>query len=429
METRRKFLQASATAAVFSRSVLGANDRVQMAIIGTGNRGGQVFQGFSQHKDQVFVAACDVARDRLDSFVSKAPNKMTTFTDYRKVLERKDIDAVLITTPDHWHAPIMIAAIQAGKDVYVEKPISNKIEPAQQMVDAVHKSDRIVQVGLQQRSWDHFAEAVKLVHDGYIGNVTHASTIYSNYMPVPVMDPTTPVPDTLDWEMYQGPVAHRAYSPMRQRRWRAYYDYGGGMITDWGVHLVDIAHWGMKADSKVAKMTSSSAGYIGVANPDLDQTPNAFAITWEYDDFIMTFMNAEIPNPAEPDFPLWGTYWYGSKGVLMVNRLGYKVWPKTAFPSAPTPAQTNRGQATLPQSVPAGPPIEAKSYKNPLAWGADATPLHVRNFLDCVKSRKQPVATIDIGFHSSLPCIIALLSIRNKRQYAWDAAAKTAKPA
>ena len=147
----------------------------------------------------------------------------------------------------------------------------------------------------------------------------------------------------------------------------------------------------------------------------LEQTPSAFAITWEYDNFIMTFMNAEIPNPAAQDIPLWGTYFYGRKGVALINRLGYKIWVKPA-------AAGRRG-------APPEPPIEAKFFKNPKGWAGDATPLHARNFLDCVKSRQQPIAHIDIGYHSSLPCIIALLSIRNKRQYAWDSASNTAKPA
>ena len=414
MQTRRNFIHASAATAALSRSVLGANDRVQMAIIGTGSRGTLVHEGFTQHNDQVFVAACDVARDRLDQFVTKA-GKMATFTDYRKVLEQKDVDAVLITTPDHWHAPIMIAAVEAGKDVYVEKPISNTIEPAQRMVEAVHRTKRIVQVGLQQRSWNHFQESIKLLQDGYIGPITHTTNIYNNYMRPAVVDPVQPVPDTLDWEMFQGPAKRHEYAPSRQRGWRAYYDYGGGMITDWGVHLVDISQWGMSADSKIAKLTSSSSSYLDVPNPDPEQTPSAFAITWEYDNFIMTFMNAEIPNPAAQDIPLWGTYFYGRKGVALINRLGYKIWAKPAAPG-------RRG-------APPEPPIEAKFFKNPKGWAGDATPLHARNFLDCVKSRQQPVAHIDIGYHSSLPCIIALLSIRNKRQYAWDSASNTAKPA
>ncbi len=409
LENRRTFIQATATAAAFSRSILGANDRVQMAIIGTGGRGTLVHSGFTSHDDQVFVAACDVAGDRLDQFVTKSGGKMATFTDYRKVLDLKDVDAVLITTPDHWHAPIMIDAVAAGKDVYVEKPISNTIEPAQKMVEAVHKSDRIVQVGIQQRSWNHFQEAIKLLHGGLLGEITHSQNYYANYMRPPVVDPPQPVPDGLDWDMFQGPAKRHPYAPTRQRSWRSYYDYGGGMITDWGVHLVDTAHWGMQADNKIARMTSSSSSYLKTPNPDMEQTPPAFAITWEYDDFIMTFDNLELPNFAESNFPLWGTYFYGQKGVMLINRLGYKIIPKPA-----------RG---------GGPAIEAKSYLNPKGWRGDSTPEHARNFLDCVKSRQQPICPIDIGYHSSMPCIIALLSIRNRRQYAWDAAANTAKPA
>ncbi len=402
-------MQATATAAAVSRSILGANDRVQMAIIGTGGRGTAVHGGFTKYDDQVFVAACDVASDRLDQFVTKAGQKMATFSDYRKVLDLKDVDAVLIATPDHWHAPITIAAVAAGKDVYVEKPISNTIEPAQKMVEAVHKSKRIVQVGIQQRSWDHFQEATKLLHTGLLGQITHAENFYANYMRPAVVDPPRPVPETLDWDMFQGPAERHPYAPTRQRGWRAYYDYGGGMITDWGVHLIDTAHWGMQADDKIAKLTSSSSSYLKTPSPDREQTPTAFAITWEYDDFIMTFDNIELPNFADPNFPLWGTYFYGEKGVMLINRLGYKVIPKP-------------GRA-------GGPSIEAKSYLNPKGWRGDATPEHARNFLDCVKSRQQPRCHIDIGYHSSMPCIIALLSIRDKRQYAWDTASNTAKPA
>ena len=218
MENRRRFLQASA-AAVTARSILGANDRVQMAIIGTGTRGNQVFTGFSAHADQVFLAACDVAADRLDAFVT-SHGKMDTYKDYRRVLERKDIDAVLITAPDHQHEPILQAALSAGKDAYIEKPISNSIGPAQRMVEAVHKSDRVVQVGLQQRSWPHFQECARLIREGYIGTVRQSVMYYGNYMRVPEVDPPTPVPDTLDWQGWLGPAPRKPYAPSRQRTWR-----------------------------------------------------------------------------------------------------------------------------------------------------------------------------------------------------------------
>src|SRR6516165_6392178 len=173
-ESRRSFLKASAATLAASASVLGANDRVQMAVIGTGTRGTQVHGAFLKHKDAAFTAACDVARDRLDQFLKVNPDeKMDAYGDYRRVLERKDIDAVLITTPDHWHSPIMVAAVEAGKDVYVEKPVSNTIAAALKMVEAARTHKQVVQVGLQQRSWDHFQECAKIIQDGYIGKVTH----------------------------------------------------------------------------------------------------------------------------------------------------------------------------------------------------------------------------------------------------------------
>jgi predicted dehydrogenase len=421
MENRRKFLQASA-GALIANSARGANDRVQMAIIGTGGRGNQVFTAFSQHTDQVFLAACDVANDRLDAFVS-THGKMDTYGDYRRVLDRKDIDAVLITVPDHQHLPILQAALSAGKDVYVEKPISNSLEPAQKMVDAVHRSDRVVQVGLQQRSWPHFQECARLIQDGYIGTVRQSVIYFGNYMRVPEVDPPTAVPAALDWDGWLGPASHKPYAPSRQRSWRAYYDYGGGMITDWGVHLVDVEHWYLNADRKGPAVTTTVSGYLTTSKPDREQTPDTFSIVWQYDNYMATFTNTA---PAALDgLTGTGNYFYGDKGVLLVNRSGYRIFP-TARGMGGGRAVAGRAGAGQPGQPPANvppppPPIEARRGDG----GTDATPNHTRNFLDCVKSRQKPICDIDVGFYSSLPCIIALMAIQQGRPFAWDG--KTAK--
>jgi len=417
MKSRRRFLQASA--AVAARSVLGANDRVQMAIIGTGNRGNQVFNGFSQQTDQVFLAACDVAADRLDAFVT-IHGKMDTYRDYRRVLERKDIDAVLVTAPDHQHAPILLAALRAGKDVYIEKPVSNSIEAAQRMVEAVHKSDRVVQVGLQQRSWPHFQECARLIQDGYIGTVRQSVMYYPNYLRVPEVDPPTPVPEGLDWDGWLGPAPHKPYAPSRQRSWRAYYDYGGGMITDWGVHLADVEHWYMKADAKGPILTTAASNYFSTGKPDPDQTPDAFSIAWQYDNYIATFTNTAPP--AVDGLTGTGNYFYGDKGVLLINRSGYRIFPNASRGMGGRGGRGGQPGQPAPNLPAPPPPIEAKRGEG----GRDATPEHTRNFLDCVKSRQKPIADIDIGFYSSLPCLIALQAIRQKRQLTWDG--KTAKP-
>jgi predicted dehydrogenase len=181
---RRTFLQQAIGTAAFAATapaldmkargtgVLGANDRVRMAIIGSGGRGNQVLDSFAQLPNNVFVSACDVFKERLDSTVQRLAttgNKVEGYEDYRRVLDRKDIDALLVATPDHWHSQIVTDACAAGKDCYVEKPVSNTVEPAVRMLQAARKHDRIVQVGTQQRSWAHFQEAAGLVQSGLIG--------------------------------------------------------------------------------------------------------------------------------------------------------------------------------------------------------------------------------------------------------------------
>jgi predicted dehydrogenase len=412
MANRRDFLKASLAAAAVSRPALGANDRIQMGLIGCGTRGNMDSGFFLRHKDCVFVAAADVVKSKLNETATKLEQngaRVQQFSDYRRMLERKDIDAVLIATPDHWHSPMTVEACQAGKDVYVEKPISNAIEPAQRMVDAARQYKRVVQVGLQQRQGLHFQEAAKLVQGGLLGGVTHAILQYpGGYTTAP--EPNQDPPADLDWPMFQGPAERRAYKPSRQRRWRAYYDYGGGLVTDWGVHLVDVAHWYLNADAKAPLLTSASAQYVNISNPEHDQVPDAFIVSWTYDKFVMSFTNAAV---YDADFARHGNYFYGPRGSLWVHRGGYQVHP----------AQPRR----IPGEEPP-PPIESKTVRFKENYQDDPdTIAHTRNFLDCVKSREKPTTDIEIGFNSTLPCLLGILAIRQGRSIAWDG--RTAKPA
>jgi predicted dehydrogenase len=421
MLSRRKFLWTTAgAAAVLPRTALnasamvqGANDRVRIGVIGTGTRGTMVAEFFTRHKDCQIVAGCDVAKTRLDEFVKKlsavgpAPE---AYEDYRKILERKDVDAVLIATPDHWHGPQALEAYSAGKDVYVEKPISNAVEPAWKMVEAARANKRVVQVGLQQRQGKHFKEARQLVKDGLLGKVTHVVMQFGGaYTAAP--EPTSAPPADLNWEMFQGPAPRHPYKPSRQRRWRTYYDYGGGLVTDWGVHLVDVAHWYLDLDAKVPNVATASAQYVNVPNPERDQVPDAFIVSWQYDDVVMSFTNAV---PENPEFGLQGNYFYGPKGCLHIHRSGYQVKPNQPrrFPGAPEPP----------------PPIESRLIKDAENYFNDPnTVLQCRDFLDCIKSRNKCISDIEIGFHSTLPCLLALLAIRDGKPYKWDG--KAAVPA
>ena len=422
MESRRNFLQTTTAAALAARSAMGANDRVQVAIIGTGGRMNLLGAAFFKQPGCTVAAAVDVDRNRVDQFVTKSGTKMDTYGDYRRVLDRKDIDAVVIATPDHWHAPIMIAACEAGKDVYVEKPVSNSIPAAVKMLEAAQKYKRVVQVGTQQRSWAHFQECARMIQEGAVGDVTHVLIQWGS--PARAARPPhapQPVPEGLDWEMWQGPAERHPYTPSRRTGWRAYYDYGGALVTDWGVHWVDIIHLCLKADLKAPLLAAASARYLGTDEPDLEQVPGAFMITWKYDNFLLSFSNV-VPSSPEP--VRGGPHFCGSRGTLLVNRSGYVIRPTTVATPIYGPAP-----GSTPQRQQGPPPIEAKTMTISDAAVAEraAEVVHVRNWLDCIKSRQKPVADFEIGFHSTLPCLLGLESIRRERTFAWDPAARSSR--
>jgi predicted dehydrogenase len=244
-----------------------------------------------------------------------------------------------------------------------------------------------------------------LERDGLLGNVTHCVLLQSGGY-TQITQPTEKPPAELDWEMFQGPAPRKPYSPSRLS-WRGYYDYGGGLITDWGVHLTDIALMYMKADNKGPLLTSASAQYV-LFPKDLEQVPDVFVCSWQYDNFVMSFTNVVPPNPA---YGMQGNWFYGQRGVLHVNRSGYRVIPG------------GRGSGRGGQPAP---PLEPKSVALQENYQDDPdTKAHARNFLDCIKSRKRPTADMEIGFNSTLPCLIALLAIQQGKTFAWDG--KTAR--
>ncbi|MCC7176000.1 MAG: Gfo/Idh/MocA family oxidoreductase [Bryobacterales bacterium] len=430
MEQRRSFLKAAAGAAVVSQTVRGANNRVQMGIIGIGTRGNQVHQSFMRNNDVTFVAACEVQRNRLDQFATKAGGKMATYGDYRRLLDNKDVEAVLITAPDHWHSPMLVAACDAGKDVYCEKPVSNAIEPALRMVEAVRRTKRVVQIGCQQRSWQHFQDCGKMILDGYLGQINHCLLLFGGGgggVPQPPEKPQDPPPD-LDWEMFQGPAPRRPFVPSRLR-WRSWWDYGGGSITDWGVHLTDVMHWYMNADAKAPLLTSGMGQYVN-SREDPERAPDTFTVIWKFDKFVATFTNA-VPPPLDPSMGMsdqYGNYFFGQRGMLLVNRYGHEWRP------SPQRVPAGRGAPQSQTPPPQPPPIKAEKIMDAKGMSEDPdskfgspTVRHTRNFLDCVKSRQRPVCDMEIGFNSTLPTLLAVLSIRQGRSFTWDG--KQARPA
>ena len=395
---RRTFFMGAGSAAL-ATSAAGANDRVRFAVIGAGVRGGHMAGVFAGFEDAQCAAVCDVFKPTRDAIAAKLPGSPDPVVDYRRVLDRKDVDAVLIATPDHWHGPIMMEACQAGKDCYVEKPITNSIEVGLKMIEAARRNKRVVQVGLQQRSWQHFQENAKRVQDGMFGTVYQAQCVYRGNYLRPYEKPVDP-PAGLDWDLFQGPAERRPYTPSRQRTWRSFYDYSGGTLLDWGVHLTHIAYWYMNA--KAPLIATGSGQYVRTPCPERDQLPDSVAFTWVYDKFTMTYSNAPM---YFPQFDGQGNYFIGTLGALHVNRTGYRFWPNPPF-------------RLRPGETPPPPPFEAVDKSFPYV-GQPADAAHIRNFIDCIKSRARPLVDIEDGFYATLPCLMGVLAIRYGKTYQW----------
>ena len=466
MESRRKFLKASAAALTVAATrpifgVQGANDRIRMAVIGCGNRAGRVFDSFARQTGVQWVAACEVNKAKLDPWMNPARQtfKLDVVGDYRRILDRKDVDAVLIGTPDHWHSQQTVDAISAGKDVYVEKPASNTIPRINAMLEAYKKGKQVVQVGTQQRSWDHFIEAKKILDSGALGNVTHVTIVQPGSY-ARAKEAEQPVPAGLDWDMWQGPAPKKPFKPSRLG-FRAWYDYGGGLVADWGAHHVDVAQWFMNADRKVPIRTTANGAFLAVPDADPEMVPDTFSISWLYDNFIMTFANGEVymAPDAENKIENWGVYFVGNRGSLQVNRQGYAIRPvvphvirKQGPPPPPTAggATLGAGGTTIAPGAPGAggpggpggpggggggrgrggrggdpnlPPLEYKVYVNPRGGVEEDYPLdaHTKNFLDSMKSRQKPNAEMEIGYYAALPCLLALESMKQGKPLGWDA--------
>jgi predicted dehydrogenase len=463
MESRRDFLKAGAAAVTVAATKpmfgwQGANNRVRMAVIGCGNRAARVFDSLARHSDVQWVAGCEVNDQKLTGFMTPARQtfKLEMATDYRRILDRKDVDAVLIGTPDFSHARIMIDAVSAGKDVYVEKPASNSVPRINAMLDAFSKSKQIVQVGTQQRSWDHFQDAKKILDSGVLGKISHVIISQPGSYAQPAQ-PTQPVPAGLDWNMWQllnmdlGAPA-RDFKPSRLG-FRAWYEYGSGLIGDWGAHHVDVANWFMNADHKQPLKTAAVGSFIQRPDADPEMVPDTFSISWLYDTHTMTFANAVMARPAGSDIEGWGVFFVSGAGSLQVNRMGYALRPavpttqrKRGTPPPPTAGNVQLG--ATPAAPPAGaggfagrggrggrgggapqapadpsaPVLDYQLYINPRGGVEEDYPLdaHTRNFLDCIKSRQKPAATMEIGYNSALPCLIALESLKTGKVLGWD---------
>ncbi|MPY89387.1 MAG: gfo/Idh/MocA family oxidoreductase [Luteitalea sp.] len=413
----------SALSARESRLVQGANDRIRLGFIGVGGMGRGHLNNFMQISEAEVVVVCDVwdfARNRARKMTEPQPRgPAETESDFRRILDRKDIDAVVVATPDHWHALPTIMACEAGKDVYVEKPISHNIVEGRQMVDAARTHKRIVQVGTQQRSGLHFQEAVDMVREGKIGKVTRARTWnYGNASPRGIGSPPDGAPPAgLDWDFWLGPAPQVAFNPNRfigSFRW--FWDYAGGMMTDWGVHLLDIVQWAMNVDAPSA-ITAAGGKFV---LEDNRETPDTLEVLFEYPEFVATYSN-RFTNGYTPDGHGYGIVFYGTDGTLFVDRQGYDLYPELGETTEdPEPAYV-RLQETGQPSWSSSRTVDVGRSPRMSAPGSDQNEPHIESFLECMRTRKLPISDIEIGHRSTSTCLLGNIAYRTGHKIAWDA--------
>jgi len=393
MNRRDVFRSAAAfTAASYSR-VMGANDRVHLGLFGCGERGTSVRGVFQKSAAVEVHAVCDVYGARIDQARNKAPDAKS-FTDHRKLLEMKELDVVLIATPDHWHARITIDALNAGKDVYVEKPLTLKIEEGPPIVKAARVNDRVVQVGMQQRSGPHYIRARdEYVRAGKLGKITlartwwHGNTYHLRKAPASL----AAQPSNLDWARFLGPVKWRDYDPQQYYNFRAYLDFGGGQVTDLFTHWIDVVHMFMDQDNPIS---AAAAGGI-YHYKDGRTAPDTINVLLEYPaEWTATFEATLAPGIKGAGVEMCGT-----EGRLLITRAQFEFTP------AEKGAQTEIVKSEHDQTID-----------------------HVENFLDCVRTRKRPNGDVYIGHRSAQASHLGNLAYLQKRRIKFDPVREELQP-
>lgn len=430
---RRAFLRAgtAGTLTALSRSrIVGANDRISIGLIGCGVRGSLVTRLIRGSADDLEAAApesfgggnpdprlgplarnvevialSDVFQERVDLAKRWAPHAVG-HSDFRKLLDAKELDAVVVATPDHWHAAIAILACEAGKDVYLEKPVMYSIREGRAIREAVRRNKRIVQVGTQHRSGDHYADAARLVQGGKIGAVYFVRIWNYRHQGDMPPRPDAPVPPGLDWDFWLGPAPKVPFNPDRLG-YRNFMDYTNGVISDYGMHRFDSVHQIMGVDAPLAVASSWTHFRKLKVVGDL---PEVHQATYEYPGFVLSYecnivnshgLGGRTPGmryyaAAGADDRPHGTAFYGTEGTLFVDRIGMELYPEES--KRASKAQVERFHMNE----------------------AEPTPLHCKNFVDALRGRREPFANIDVGCHSTIAPLIGNIAATLGQKLQWD---------
>lgn len=408
MSSRRRFIRNSGSllaGAALSPLVTGQlrggispNDQLHVALIGCKGMGMYNLTDHLKQPGVSCVALCDVDNNILQER-AKTVQELTgktpaLYKDYRRVIDDPQVDIVIIGTPDHWHCLPAVHACEAGKDVYVEKPLANSIAECEVMLQAARKYNRVVQVGQQQRSGQHWQDIVTLVRSGKLGTIRKIKTWgYFGYGKGGPRVPDAPVPDGVDYNLWLGPSPEHPFNPNRfHGSWRHFWHHGGGLLTDWGVHLLDIPLWAMNVRFPKAVMAT---GGIYAYPDNFIETPDTLNVLYDYGAFTLEWDHAGGLSKGIYGRS-YGVAFIGNNGTLVVNREGWEV-------IAESENNTDKTQV-----IPLQPPDNQAHEK------------HVRNFLECVKSRKRPICDIEEGHKAALVAHMGNISYRTGNKVCWD---------
>jgi len=380
--SRRSFLIAGGLTALGATRAFGANDTLRIGVIGAGGRMEDLLTAADKVGNYQIVAVSDVYGPRLDAIRKRSNSgNASTHTNYQEVL-RQDIDAVFIASPDHWHVRMAVDALSAGKDVYLEKPVTHTLEEGEALVKAVRSNQRILQCGMQQRSWSHFRDAVDLIQGGSLGRIPQVRTYWwQNYNSGRVQKPVDT--QALDWKQWLGGAPAQSFSEEKFYRWRWFWNFGGGAMTDLLTHWIDVVHWAMKADEpRQVQMLGDK--YIF----DQWECPDTVQVALRYPGFDVVYEGMMASSIDDG-----GLEFRGTEATLKINRSGFGVYHEGAG------SREN-------------PVVRAESFR-------DGTIDHMQNFFDCVKSRREPNAPVETGVAAARAGHIANLAYKRSGQITW----------
>jgi predicted dehydrogenase len=429
--SRRKALGRSVAgwaAASYSR-ILGANETVRVAVVGCGARGAGQIRTFNNIPEFHVVGLCDVYGKKVEAAKQLAAGA-SGFSDHRKLLGMRDLDAVMIATPDHWHAQIAIDALGAGKEVYCEKPLTLTIEEGAKVIQAVRSSNRIFQTGMQQRSGPHYIQARdEYVKKGRLGKVTLVRTYWHGSVGSfvkPVPPDLLKQPADLDWKRFVAPVKWREYHPYQYNCFRAYLDFGGGQFTDLFAHWVDVAHMLLEEDRPLSASATGGFYIPEYKNDGSGRTaPDTVAAQLDYPGGWTCTFDATLAAGINAN----GVELYGTKGRMLITRGGFAFTPIPASAGGPAASQQTASRSAA-GSAPGRPAYRQEAFP-PDTLNAETVIVkaegslgeqHTRNFLDCIKSRKTPLGDVVLGHRAAVACHLCTISYRQHKQIRYDPA-------